>query len=761
MNADPSNSAATQKASAAFWLCPSLLILFVCCQGAEAQPLKSRAAVPNNVLMRILRAEDERRWDKELETLLADKDGAVRRRAALAAGRIGDEHSVPALIVLLQKDGDESVRAMAAFALGEIESTSAAEALIAALSPNQREPPEIRARAVEALGKIAAALPKEEESRALPIKAAILDVLEFEARRRSAPDTEVILLGVTAALRARPENAGRVLARFLRYSDPRVRADAANALARLKLNDGNAELRKLLGDDPSPVMRANAARVLGATEDKAAFNALVNRALRDLDLRVRVSAIRGLANLKDARAGSALVKRGDLLLQLVKMNREWAGLTNEVLEVATALGRLLQGTEDKDALSFLRSARTDVSSTAPEIEIALARISPAKYLAELEAEGDAKRKAQTMILVNWKAAASLAQGLGSIKELPESTKNKESAEDQAVQILLAMLDYRNSGLNINSLVAVHSEYAIPDVLRALAASKPKGLDEVLRNHLKGSDVVIRATAAELLGQLPPDENNARALIEELPRALHDKELNDAALAILEALEKQKSATANKAIKTALDSTDHLIRRKAVAVLKDNSAGDFSERSGKVETRNTRADYQRALARIGKQVRATVNTSSGSFVIEFLPGEAPLTVDNFVMLASKGYFNGQTVPRVVPNFVIQTGDPRGDQNGGPGYAIRCEINQTTYDRGAVGMALSGKDTGGSQWFVTHSPQPHLDGGYTVFGRVIAGMDVVDKIVRGDIIRSITVSESTPRASKPIVRARAAQSRGGHE
>ena len=89
-------------------------------------------------------------------------------------------------------------------------------------------------------------------------------------------------------------------------------------------------------------------------------------------------------------------------------------------------------------------------------------------------------------------------------------------------------------------------------------------------------------------------------------------------------------------------------------------------------------------------------------------------------------------------MIQGGDPRGDGNGGPGYAIRCEINQLIYDRAALGMALSGKDTGGSQWFVTHAPQPHLDGGYTIFGRVVAGMDVVDRIVRGDVIQSIVIS-----------------------
>jgi cyclophilin family peptidyl-prolyl cis-trans isomerase len=111
----------------------------------------------------------------------------------------------------------------------------------------------------------------------------------------------------------------------------------------------------------------------------------------------------------------------------------------------------------------------------------------------------------------------------------------------------------------------------------------------------------------------------------------------------------------------------------------------------------------------------------------------------VQLAQRRYFNGIIFHRVVPNFVVQGGDPRGDGNGGPGYQIRCEINEVPYQRGAVGMALSGKDTGGSQWFVTHAPQPHLDGGYTVFGNVVAGMEVVDAIVRGDTIRSIVVTE----------------------
>jgi cyclophilin family peptidyl-prolyl cis-trans isomerase len=283
------------------------------------------------------------------------------------------------------------------------------------------------------------------------------------------------------------------------------------------------------------------------------------------------------------------------------------------------------------------------------------------------------------------------------------------------------------------------------VLRALAAFKPQDLATVARAQLSESDIIVRGTAADLLSDLPPSDENTRALAAAWPQAANDA-LNDAALSILDALGKQKSATANEQIKEALKSGDHLIRRRAVAILKANGAGDFSSQIGTVPTRNTLADYNRALARIGKNVRAVVTTSKGSFTIEFLPEAAPLTVDNFVQLAQRDYFRNVTIHRVVPNFVVQDGDPRGDGNGGPGYQIRCEINQVPYDRAAVGMALSGKDTGGSQWFVTHSPQPHLDGGYTVFGRVVTGMDVVDKIVRGDVIQSVTIRQGAARGRK---------------
>jgi cyclophilin family peptidyl-prolyl cis-trans isomerase len=719
---------------------------------SRARPLHNPTSgdpVPEILLLRIVRAEDERRWDNDLRSLFSARNALVRARAALAAGRIGNDDSVADLIILLRQDDEMDVRAMAAFALGEIESPLAANALLATL----KDTPELllKARTVEALGKIAAALPKEQEPRQQELGATILEALKFENDRHSAPNRLTILLGLTATLRAKPANAGATVAKFLTSSDPHVRADAANTLARLRLKDGNEQLRKLLASDPDPIVRANAARVLGATEDKASFDGLLDRALKDQDSRVRISAIRALAALKDARAAAPLLKRGETLSQ--GNLRERPSEANEVLELATTLGRILQASKNAAALSWLRARREDLSEEAPELEIAAARISPEGYLAEIDAgptgittaHRNFPNRPQRVMALNWRAGSSLAQGLGEIAALPDSTKDKKSLSAQAEDILRAMLDYRNSGITINTLVAVHSEYAVPDVLRAYAAFKPKDLGDVLRKHLKESDVIIRAAAAELLGELPADETNTRALIEALPVALRDKELNDAALAILDSLAKQKTAQANDAIKTALDSNDYLIRNKVVALLKANGAGDLSARIGTVQTHNTTSDYERALARIGKQVTATVSTTKGAFTIELLPDDATLNVDNFIQLARRGYFGGITIHRVVPNFVIQDGDPRGDGNGGPGYQIRCEINEVPYERGAVGMALSGKDTGGSQWFVTHSPQPHLDGGYTVFGKVVAGMDVVDNIVRGDIIRSIVVKETARRGA----------------
>jgi cyclophilin family peptidyl-prolyl cis-trans isomerase/HEAT repeat protein len=724
-----------------------LLVVTIASLPAIAQPKgPGSSAIPANTLVKIINYEDQRNWNDDLKVMLSDADAKVRRRAVLAAGRIGDERAAAPLAEVLLSDRDQQVRQMAAFALGEIESLGGAYALTQILkwTGSEMVSSAVRARAVEALGKIvSAATPAppatatdpartSDDERMDIIKAAILGALRFEDNRRSQPDKLTILLSLTAVLRSRPDGAGPLVARFLDYGDPEIVATALNTMARLRLKDSNAAVRKLLNHS-DPIVRANAARVVGAAEHKEAFDALLDRALHDQDIRVRASAIRALTALNDPRATMPLLRRGQELAPMPNTPAD-SDKWNEVLELATTLGRLNQqnGASQGELVKWLASLSEAKGHTAVELEIANARVSPEEFITFCSTDKYAVR----LLLINWKAGSRLAQGLGEIAALEKNPSGPLAL--RATQVLRDMLNYRNSGIRINTLVAVHSEYAIPDVLQAYAGFKPADLSEVARTHLAESDVIIRGTAAELLGQQPSDANT-RALIAALPRAFRDRDLNDAALAILDALGKQKNAAANEAIKTALDSDDHLIRRKAVALLKANGVGDFSNRIGMVKTRYTTADYRRAIARIGRKTTATLVTSKGSFTIEFLAEDSPLTVDNFVQLAKRGYFNGQIIPRVVPNFVVQGGDPRGDQNGGPGYQIRCEINEVPYERAAVGMALSGKDTGGSQWFVTHSPQPHLDGGYTVFGRVTRGMEVVDRIARGDVIRRVVVNE----------------------
>src|SRR5574341_857920 len=148
----------------------------------------------------------------------------------------------------------------------------------------------------------------------------------------------------------------------------------------------------------------------------------------------------------------------------------------------------------------------------------------------------------------------------------------------------------------------------------------------------------------------------------------------------------------------------------------------------------------------KKYTATLETSRGTIVCELFAEDAPATVNNFVFLAREKFYDGTTFHRVIPNFMIQGGDPysRTGQGpvgtGGPGYTIKCETQRNTHKHvaGTLSMAHAGKDTGGSQFFICHSPQRHLDGGHTVFGQVTKGQDVVNAIQQNDEIKSIRVS-----------------------
>ena len=141
--------------------------------------------------------------------------------------------------------------------------------------------------------------------------------------------------------------------------------------------------------------------------------------------------------------------------------------------------------------------------------------------------------------------------------------------------------------------------------------------------------------------------------------------------------------------------------------------------------------------------ASLQTKYGTMKIEFFANDAPGTVDNFLKLAKSGFYDGVKFHRVIPDFVVQGGDPTGTGAGGPGYQIKCELtgDNQFHDRGVLSMAHAGKDTGGSQFFICHSRNntSHLDRKHTVFGKVIENVDIVDQIRQGDIIEKITVNE----------------------
>lgn len=726
------------------------LALLLATAPAQSKPVPP-PTIPLVPEIEILKAEDLRTYNDSLAAKLDHSNPRIRERAALAAGRIGDEKAVAALSALAKKDKDIAVRRMAVFALGEIESDAATADLTSLLKDQD---PWLRARAYEALGKIAAAMPADQKEKKDTIGKAILRELENEK------DKAATLKGLTAVLRARPADGGKITAAFLSSAEAEVRATALNTLARLQYKDATGQCLKLLADK-DPVVRANAARVLASAQDENSLAALIGRAKEDADLRVRISAIRSLGTRKQSVAMQLMERAQEMLAEAEQESagkRDTASIErqkrreegeraereeesrsprvrrvasrpddlNELLTYATMFGQVADVQKKNVALAWLGELRKFVKATAPEVEIALTRLDPSASYSAKPVEG---------ANLSERAYSSIAQGLAEIANL----KPAPSAEvtEQAKKFLRAWLEADSV-----------PDGAKSDILSAYSALKAPDAEQQARKLLKKTDVVLRANAAEVLGEHPSEANTA-LLVEALGLELSNPPaLNDAAQSIISALGKQKNALALSAIRKALDSPDASIQKAALNVLKDQLPKDEAAKLPAVRIKSifTDADYRRALlrSRSGRQVTATLKTDRGDFTIKLDPKDAPLTVENFIRLSKKNkngkaYFDGISFHRVVPNFVIQGGDPRGDGNGGPGYQIRCEVNTNEYTRAAVGMALSGKDTGGSQWFVTLSPQPHLDGGYTVFGYVTSGMEVIDYIQRGDKIISVTIKE----------------------
>jgi cyclophilin family peptidyl-prolyl cis-trans isomerase len=278
---------------------------------------------------------------------------------------------------------------------------------------------------------------------------------------------------------------------------------------------------------------------------------------------------------------------------------------------------------------------------------------------------------------------------------------------------------------------------IPAVLASLAQLHAPDAPAVMLDRLGNDDPVIRAAAANALGELKPPEG-AGALAEAYRLGQRDVTYV-ARAAALGALAAYGAADAVPVLNAALADKDWAVRVRAAALLKGlDPASDADVRIRPAPT-SYPVDFYRAPRVVAPPVSTQIyfEMDRGLIQIELAVLDAPLTVENFISLARKKFFDGLTFHRVVPDFVVQGGDPRSDGEGGPGYTIRDELNERPYLRGTVGMALDWADTGGSQFFITHSPQPQLDDRYTVFGRVIDGMEIVDQIQTWDVIRRVIV------------------------
>lgn len=686
----------------------------------EQKPSLKRDRTQKVLYPKIIQYEDERTVTPDLLDMLNFSHGGARKRAILAIGRIGYPSAINSLIEILGNDRNPDARALAAFSLGEIESQYAVTPLLDKLQPANESSIEVRARAAEALGKIASnSLSASVLGRygVTAIAESIAGLLPSVAEQLSDEERFAGSLALASLLRLRQPSTVPAITAQLSAKDVNMRWQAANALARIREGIAPAVPALIARlEDPNPIVRANAARALGVARSADAVAPLV-RLLGDQHDHVIINTINALGAIGDRRATEPLVALGNSLLAGYRAgDRAKNGAPteqNKLLIVAAALGNI----KDAGALAFLKSFRfADGRLGAnPEIEISVAKMGEEAFFDIPESI--------SLPRDNWKAMAAYAQGLGQL-----STERAKTA-------LLDLLEGKTFGKP--------DARAVSPILNALAQSKVEGLREILLTQLKAEDVIVRATSATLLGELgDSSEEVIKALTVAYQAARSDK-MNDARIAMVEAANKLRHPMNVYVLAADTRDPDYVVRRRAVNLFIQSDIESTGSRLqiGKVETGHNR-DYWRRVAQLSvssKNPVAALQTRKGLIRIELFTSDAPMTVDNFMTLARSGFYNGLRFGRVVPNFVIQAGDPRGDLNGGPDYQIRCEINYRRYGAGAVGMALSGKDTGGSQFFITHSPQPHLDGGYTMFGQVIEGMDVVNRIARDDIIEKIEIIE----------------------
>lgn len=657
-------------------------------------PIRLAAQEANvEIIATLLAAEDSRQFNVPvLRSALSNPDSTVRSAAAMSIGRLKDPRGLPLLQRLLL-DPDSLVQANAIFAIGILGDSDG----VAHLLDRSRDPTPLSGPAALELITAVARLGGD---RAAGFIRGVLEGTALPSR------DDAIYLARRAALEAwrlGPRAPIDGLLGLVGDAKEDTRYAAIYSLGRLKARAAASRMLDALSDRTAPQVRAAATRTLtSAYADSAGLKpgSVVDVLLRtttDPDAGVRVQGLRSLATFHSERA---IPKVLPLLEDQVD---------NVQVQAAEALGDL----PGQGALAELARVAGGTKGTFARRRAALlslAKLDSATYAAaapRYEASSD------------WRERAAAAEGWARYA----GASRTRFLTDRDPRVVAAAFQ----------AWAGQVEGPDPDLL------------DMSRKLLSSSDAGVRVVAADVLSR-GADATDIPGLVSSIKRARPDS-FPDAELSALGALMeiRKMSAEAARAVDhQALPAIpapqDYLIRRWAEAnwpVASDAWGSAYPVRTGR-----SLEDY-RDIARkyvVGQlpsrypKVRMDVERL-GVVELELFGPEAPLTVANFLGLVDRRFFDGIRFHRVIPNFVVQAGDPRGDGFGGPGGAIRDEINRRRYDPYVLGMALSGPDTGASQWFITLAQQPHLDGGYTVFGEVTDGVPVLLRITQGDQIRTI--------------------------
>ncbi len=626
-----------------------------------------------------------------LQERLGDPDPVVRARAALALGSVQWPGAQAALVELLD-DPEASVRRDAAFALGQLELADGGQALALALA--REEDAQARAWMMEVIGRAG------DES-------AVTSVLALEVGHEEMAQTRAL---TRAFLRGvRPDGALAALVERLTHPDPEVREAAALLFGQVSDTGVWAEhaedVRRALdgfpAHEPAAMHLTLALARLGERDD-------LERLLRWLeegeDWRIRVNVARGLGALP-------WLEREGVRTAL------FGALDDDSEHVAIAAARALtQGVWVPPHVLAQMEARIRGRSERWRVQ--------APFLWQVANFHDAG------VVVDWTRRmvevhpTAVGWGLSALSGIPESGITElimDLARHSDPEIRAAGV----AALSRNWLFVVDAEGRDDRVYQILVSEIRDGSQ---RGAVHAAQSLIHPFFLE------------QGALAELHAAFHGRvEQGDlhVAGALLDLLAHVGDPASLTLVEEATRTGDAAIRRAAARALEEHRGRVVPLKElGLLEPERT-VDWG-FLASLGPAPRLILETEKGRIVLRLVPDQAPLTVQVLAEQAMPGLHDGVPFHRVEPNFMVQGGDVAvGDGTGGPGYAIRSELNQLLFWRGVVGMASAGKDTEGSQFFITHSTQLHLDGRMTPFGWVESGLETLDRIYEGDRVLRMTL------------------------